>query len=211
MDWPRRGRRDDAFESGGAMTANIELVTGRNTLQRLPRLPGAAAEELDRVLAHDPLDHRDVWAQALPQPAPRELYTFSFTMDVDSTWQPTVNWLESATQAWARVPQRLWAQVIATLLSLLARDCRPLTAHDEEVMSQVEWRSLRVRPGVMEARSWDNHMKIIFMFRIERNWAHVVAREAPTVRFVDIEYKGHVQFIPRQDDGELEETSDSRD
>ena len=75
MDWPRRGRRDDAFESGGAMTANIELVTGRNTLQRLPRLPGAAAEELDRVLAHDPLDPRDVWAQALPQPAPRELYT----------------------------------------------------------------------------------------------------------------------------------------
>jgi hypothetical protein len=63
----------------------------------------------------------------------------------------------------------------------------------------------------MEARSRDNRMKIIFMFRIERNWAHVVAREAPTVRFVDIEYQGHVKFIPRQDDGDLEETSDSRD
>jgi hypothetical protein len=106
------------------------------------------------VLAHDPLDHRDVWAQALPQQTPRELYTSSFTLEVDSTSQPLVNWLENTTQAWALVPHRLWAQVIATLLSLLVRDCRPLTAHDEEVMLQVEWQELRVRPLLYDVVYW---------------------------------------------------------
>ena len=99
------------------------------------------------------------------------------------------------------------------LLSLLGRDYRPVTTDDEEEMSHVEWRAPRVLHGVMELRSWDYHMKIIFRFRTGRNWAHVIAREGRTVRFVDIEYEGHVAFIRRyasdDDDSSDDNTSDN--
>jgi hypothetical protein len=186
------------------ISTSVELVTGRRTSPRLPRSPGAAAEELEAVLAHDPLDAADVWAQALPQPA---LCSFSFTLVVDRTLQNEANWLERATRDWASVPPQNWQAVINLLYSLFDRECTPATAYDEEVLSQVQWTPIRVRPGEMELRSWDNDMTIIFRFRIGRNWAHVVTREGPTVRFVDIEYEGRVEFI-RLYASDADDTSD---
>lgn len=192
------------------MTTSVELVTGRRSSPRLPRSPGAAAEELQAVLAHDPLDAADVWAQALPQPP---LCSFSFTLVVDRTLQNEANWLERATRDWASVPPQNWQVVINLLYSIFDHECIPATAYDAQLLSQVQWTPIRVRPGEMELRSWDNDMTIIFRFRIGRNWAAVVAREGPTVRFVDIEYEGRVEFIrlyaSDDDDGSDDDTSDN--
>jgi hypothetical protein len=163
------------------------------------------------VLAHDALDAADVWAQALPQPGPLRPYAFSFTLHVDSLSQIRANLMERATQEWDSIPLQNYASVIAILLSLLGLDYRPVTTDDEEEMSHVEWSAPRVSHGVMELRSWDDGMRIIFRFRTGRNWAHVVAREGQTVRFVDIEYEGHVAFMRRyasDDDGYDDDTSD---
>jgi hypothetical protein len=193
------------------LSTSVQLVTGRRTSPRLPRSPGAAAEELEAVLAHDALDAADVWAQALPQPGPLRPYAFSFTLHVDSLSQIRANLMERATQEWDSIPLENYASVIAILLSLLGLDYTPVTTDDEEEMSHVEWSAPRVSRGVMELRSTDDGMRIIFRFRVGRNWAHVVAREGRTVQFVDIEYEGHVAFMrtyASDDDGYYDDTSD---
>ena len=213
--------RRTIFEADGRMTVTmptiatgVELLTGRRTSQRLPRSPRAAAEELEAVLAHDPLDAANAWAQALPQPAATAeiMHALSYEYAVDWMWQREANLMYDRTREWASYTAAQREEEDAMLrLILLARfmvHVQPRTVQDEEDWSLVEWQPLGVLPGVVQARSWDERVAVIFRFRRGRNLASVVARTAPQVRYVHIEYQGHIEFIYNYDSGDDDVLSD---
>ena len=137
----------------------------------------------------------------MPQPAATAelLHALTYEDAVDWTWQSEANWIYGKTREWASytAAQREEEDDMLrwTLLSRFTVHVQPRTAQDQQAWSLVEWQPLGVLPGVVQARSWDERVAIIFRFRTGNNMASVVGRTGPQVRYVDIEYQGHVEFI----------------